>query len=186
MRKEVSAQRSSARTVRGSETSAADERDAEKKNATSAASSAAHTVKKAPCRSRSASRRYAAASPTARTAKTGSPPRSRRKAAAGASAAAIRALWAKPWGEADAGARGPAAEAEEPDEWGLEVGEGKGRRGLGEEVELRRSWCGEGDEDGARVEKVGVESDGEMGRRPWRELEPERSMAVAVSNEDGI
>ena len=32
-------------------------------------------------------------------------------------------------------------------------------------------------------EKVGVESDGEMGRRPWREPEPERSMAVAASTE---
>lgn len=94
------------------------------------------------------------------------PPRSRRKAAAGASAAEMRALWAKPGGGA---ARGPAAEA---DEWGLEVGEGKERRGLGEEVELRRSWCGEGEE-----EKVGVESDGEKGRRPWRELEADRSMA---------
>lgn len=98
----------------------------------------------------------------------------------------MRALWAKPGVEADAAARGPAAEAEEADEWGLEVGEGRGRRGLGEEVELRRSWCGEGDEDGARVEKVGVESEGEMGRRPWRELEPERSMEVAASTEGGI
>jgi len=187
MMKEVSAQRSNARTVSGSEAAAAEERDAEKKNATSAASSAAHTVKKAPCRSRSASRRYAPASPTVRTANTGSPPRSRRKTAAGASAAAMRALWTKPEGEADAAARTPAVEAEEPDEWGLEVGEGKGRRGLGEEVELRRSWCGERDEDGARVEeKVGVESDGEMGRRPWLELDPDRSMGVAASTEDGI
>lgn len=172
MRKEVSAQRSSASSVRGSVAEAAEERDAEKKNATSAASSAAQTVKKAACRSRSASRRYAAASPTARTAKTGMPPRSRRKAAAGASAAEMRALWAKPGGGA---ARGPAAEAEaEADEWGLEVGEGKERRGLGEEVELRRSWCGEGEE-----EKVGVESDGEKGRRPWRELELEADRSMA-------
>jgi hypothetical protein len=57
MRKEVSAQRSSARTVKGSDVAAAEEREAEKKKATSAASSAAQTVKKAPCRSWSASRR---------------------------------------------------------------------------------------------------------------------------------
>lgn len=96
----------------------------------------------------------------------------------------MRALCAKPGSKEDAAARGPAAE---PDDCGLEVGGGKGRRGLGEEVELRRSWCGEGDEDGARVEeKVGVDTDGEMRRRPWREVDPEGSMAVAASTGTGI
>jgi hypothetical protein len=57
MRKEVSAQRRSARTVSGTEAAAADESEAEKKKATSAAISAAQTVKKAPWRSLSASRR---------------------------------------------------------------------------------------------------------------------------------
>jgi hypothetical protein len=61
------------------------------------------------------------------------------------------------------------------EERGLEEEEGNGTRGFGEEVELRRSWwwCGAGDGDGERVEKVGVESDGEMRRRPWRDADPE-------------
>ncbi|KAF0896332.1 hypothetical protein E2562_021867 [Oryza meyeriana var. granulata] len=74
MRKEVSAQRRSASTVGGSEVDAANKREAEKKNATSAAMSAAQTTKKDAWRWRSASRRYAAARPTAKTANTGSAP----------------------------------------------------------------------------------------------------------------
>jgi hypothetical protein len=81
--------------------------------------------------------------------------------------------------DAAAWARGPATA-----ERGLETAAdeeevGKGARGFGEEVELRRSWCGPGDEDGGRerVEKAGEESDGEMRRRPWWGPEPEGSMA---------
>ena len=191
MRKEVSAHRSSARTVSGREAAAADEREAEKKKATSAASSAAHMVKKAPWRSWSASRRYAAARPMARTAKTGSPPRSRRKAAAGTSAAARRALWANAGPEAEAAPaaapRGPAPPKEERGRLAEEEA-GKGTSGFGEDVELRRSWwwwCGAGDAagegDGERVEKVGVESDGEMRRRPWRDADPELGSMPAAA-----
>jgi hypothetical protein len=179
MRKDVSAQRRSASTVSGTEADAADESEAEKKNATSAAMSAAQTVKKAPCRCRSASRRYAAARPTARTANTGSPPRSSRNAAAGASAAATRALCANAGCDAKdnaPAARGPPAAPPPPPDLEEEA-EGKGRSGCGEEVELRRSWCGAGDREGELVEKVGEESDGEMRRRPWRGPDPEGSMA---------
>lgn len=61
-----------------------------------------------------------------------------------------------------------------------EEGEGKETRGFGEDVELR---CGAGDAadegDGERVEKVGVDSDGEMRRRPWRDVDPDEGSMQA-------
>lgn len=61
-----------------------------------------------------------------------------------------------------------------------EEGEGKETRGFGEDVELR---CGAGDAadegDGEWVEKVGVDSDGEMRRRPWRDVDPDEGSMQA-------